>query len=101
MKITDVTVRLVSYKLPVLWTNGMGTTTKKDEVLVFVHTDEGITGIGASYHGYAARSIEAMILNDLKPLIVGEDPAAIQMLWERMFAVTVHLGSFLFIALCG
>lgn len=101
MKIIDISVRLVSYELPVLWTNGMGTTSKKDEVLVFVHTDAGLTGIGASYHGYAARSIEAMILNDLRPLLIGEDPAAIQMLWERMFAVTVHLGSAAVLAMSG
>lgn len=101
MKITDITVRLVSYKLPVVWTNGMGTTTKKDEVLVFVHTNEGVTGIGASYHGYAARSIKSIIEYDLKPLLIGEDASAIQLLWERMFAVTVHLGSAAILAMSG
>ncbi len=101
MKITDVSVHLVSYKLPVVWTNGMGTTTKKDEVLVFVHTDEGVTGIGVSYHGYAAKTIKALILNDLKPLVVGADPLEIQALWERMFAVTVHLGSAAVLAMSG
>lgn len=101
MKITDVEVRLVSYKLPVVWTNGMGTTVKKDEVLVFVHTDEGVTGIGASYHGYAARTIEKLILTDLKPVIVGRDPLEIQALCERMFSVTVHLGSAAVLAMSG
>ena len=101
MKITDVEVRLVSYELPVVWTNGMGTTTKKDEVLVFVRTDEGITGIGASYHGYAARTIEKLILQDLRPLVVGRSPLEIQALWERMFSVTVHLGSAAVLAMAG
>ena len=46
--------------------------------LVLIHTDGGPTGVG---RGGNIDTIE----QDLAPLIVGEDPRRIAMLWERMY----------------
>ena len=50
----------------------------RDWPLVLVHTDDGLTGMG---RGGNVDTIN----NDLVPLIVGEDPRRIAMLWERMY----------------
>ena len=50
----------------------------RDWPLVLVHTDDGLTGIGKG------GNVET-INRDLAPLIVGEDPRRIAMLWERMY----------------
>ncbi len=49
----------------------------RDWPLVLVHTDDGLTGLG---RGGNVDTIN----HDLAPLIVGEDPRRIAMLWERM-----------------
>jgi galactonate dehydratase len=46
-----------------------------------IYTDEGITGIGEC-SGWP-RVIETAI-HDLKPILLGEDPAHIERLWQRM-----------------
>ena len=46
--------------------------------IVLVHSEDGKTGIG--------RGGDAEIINkELAPLLVGEDPKRIAMLWERMY----------------
>ena len=94
MRITDVeTVTL--YRQLDAW--GMGKI-DQDIVLIRIQTDGGITGIsylpliqmfrkdkpGAS-GGSHARPIVAFISDHFKPLLVGEDPAAIERLWELMY----------------
>ncbi|WP_213455062.1 mandelate racemase/muconate lactonizing enzyme family protein [Rhizomonospora bruguierae] len=93
MKITSVSCLLISEKLTNPWVMGLGTAYKRDELLVFVDTNEGITGIGSSYHGHTPHAIKALIETKLGPLVVGQDPRQIQSLWEKMFFGSIHLGS--------
>ena len=104
VKITDVRVQLLSAPYPEghEWNTGYGKGYKRDMVLVFVDTDEGLTGIGESYHAFTgARTIEALIQHSLKPLLVGEDPTHIDTLWQRMFMGTIQLGSAAIAAISG
>jgi L-alanine-DL-glutamate epimerase-like enolase superfamily enzyme len=64
---------------------GLGTATKRDELLVRVHTDEGITGLGAAYHAHTPHPIRSIIDTKLAPLVIGQNPMQIQTLWEKMF----------------
>ena len=93
MKIVNVEVLLISEKLKKPWVMGLGTAHKRDEIIVRVHTDEGIVGIGASYHGHSPYVIRELIQSKLAPLVTGQNPLQIQSLWERMFFGTIHLGS--------
>ncbi len=54
-------------------------------LLVQVHTDEGIIGLGeaAAYGGFL-ESTEALILGELRHTILGQDPFRIEKLWQRM-----------------
>lgn len=93
MKITSVETFLISEELAEPWAMGLGTAYKRDEIIVKVNTDEGIYGLGSSYHGHTPHAIRSLIETKLAGLIVGQDPLQIQALWEKMFFGSVHLGS--------
>jgi L-alanine-DL-glutamate epimerase-like enolase superfamily enzyme len=53
-------------------------------LLVVVDTDEGVTGIGEAGIRARARAVVGAV-EDLKPLLVGEDPMRTEHLWQVMF----------------
>lgn len=59
-------------------------------ILVRVHTDEGLTGLGSVGvgNGGAAYIIE----HCLQPVIVGSSPFDTELLWEKMFRSTINYG---------
>ena len=101
MRITSVRTLLISEALDEPWQMGLGTAYKGDEVLVVVDTDEGVTGLGASYHAHTPHAISSIIDSKLAPLVVGESPLQFQALWEKMFFGTIHLGGGAAQALAG
>ncbi|MEX2452039.1 MAG: mandelate racemase/muconate lactonizing enzyme family protein [Rhodospirillales bacterium] len=72
-----------------------------DQVIVRVHTDEGISGIGESYHLKAPETVVAAIENSLAPLVIGADPFDTDQLWTKMFARTIQLGAAAIGAIAG
>ncbi|MFT3872628.1 MAG: mandelate racemase/muconate lactonizing enzyme family protein [Nocardioides sp.] len=65
----------------------------RDCLLVKVHTDEGVEGIGeAAAFGSAMGAVSSVIRDQLSPLVVGEDPLRIEGIWRRMYDATIHLG---------
>lgn len=64
-------------------------------VLVKIHTNEGITGIGETlaYNGPEASVIVAGI-ESLEDRIVGEDPRAVKKRWQELYTVTKRSLSF-------
>ena len=57
---------------------------------VLVHTDEGIVGLGDTFFGTA--SVQTYVHEVAAPLLLGEDPLAIEGLWSTLFAQTVRGG---------
>lgn len=58
-------------------------------VLVFLETDTGHVGVGEAWSTAASpRALVATIEDDLAPLVVGEDPAFVERVWERAFKPT-------------
>ena len=66
-------------------TGGREGPTTGDWTLVLVHTDAGVTGIGRG------GSIE-MISQELAPMLIGQDPRRIALLWERMYETAWRVG---------
>jgi len=70
----------------------------QDGVLVRVHTDEGITGLGEidSSPWVAKAIIEApashKLCNGLASLLVGENPLEIGRLWQKMYKGSLYFG---------
>jgi L-rhamnonate dehydratase len=108
MRITDVkTIALKSFGIPP--PKGLGNPTVNplsifppdDKVhrmrqpslgalLVQVTTDEDITGIASVGLGHEPQ--REVVERRLKPIVVGEDPFQVELLWAKMFRATVNIG---------
>jgi L-alanine-DL-glutamate epimerase-like enolase superfamily enzyme len=64
----------------------------RSAVLVRVITDDGIEGVGEAFGVGAPAVVAAVIERVLKPLLQGEDPAAIERLWDKMYRATIVYG---------
>ena len=71
--------------------NTEATSSAQDEIVVFIHTDEGITGVGETdVNPWIARAcIEAPSTHTmgrgLKDMLLGEDPLDTERLWEKLY----------------
>jgi len=75
-----------------------------DTVIVKITTDTGIVGYGEAKAPVAARATRLIVETLLAPLLVGEDPLDITVLWERMYAgmrVRGHQAGFYLEAISG
>jgi L-alanine-DL-glutamate epimerase-like enolase superfamily enzyme len=94
VKITDV--EAVVLRQPVL-DDGIADGSQ-DDLVILVHTDEGITGIGEV--DSAPEAVRALvnapgshaIANSLHGLLVGEDPLDPIRLWQRMYRGLIYIG---------
>ncbi|HEY4164113.1 MAG TPA: mandelate racemase/muconate lactonizing enzyme family protein [Dongiaceae bacterium] len=94
MKVTDVEVIALTIPHPKghKWEKGEISSVGWDQVIVRIHTDEGISGIGEAYHLKNPHAVEAAIKYSLKPLLIGADPFDTAQIWAKLFARTVQLG---------
>lgn len=88
MKITDVRVRTIQDELIAPFTNALGTPRPLSKrkwtiTIVEVFTDEGITGVLANDD--LDEMSRQLIVKQLKPVIVGEDPLNYESVWRKMF----------------
>ncbi|HWA49709.1 MAG TPA: mandelate racemase/muconate lactonizing enzyme family protein [Dongiaceae bacterium] len=95
MKITRIETIPLSIPHPPghQWLKGEISSTGWDLLVVRVHTDEGISGIGEAYHLKNPHAVVATIEHTLAPLVIGRDPFDNEQIWANMFARTVQLGS--------
>jgi len=90
MKITDVKTISLNYPLENAVYDSNYIMATKPVLLVEVHTDEGVVGIGEAAHfGGPLISTRVVIEEELKHHVLGEDPLQVERLWERM-----HLRSY-------
>ncbi|MGQ0568582.1 MAG: mandelate racemase/muconate lactonizing enzyme family protein [Armatimonadota bacterium] len=69
-----------------LWRHRAAYSTHIETTLVRITTDDGIVGYGES-HAPIAPDVAATIIDSLlAPLLIGENPLAIDRLWEKMYA---------------
>ncbi|NUO02816.1 MAG: mandelate racemase/muconate lactonizing enzyme family protein [Saprospiraceae bacterium] len=85
MIITDVTTIKLRYEMPIPMADAIHYMPARPTLLVQVHTDEGIIGLGeaATYGGFL-ESTEAIVLNELRQTILGQDPFKVEKLWQMM-----------------
>jgi L-rhamnonate dehydratase len=94
VKITDV--QAVILRQPVL-DEGIADGSQ-DDLVILVHTDEGLTGLGEV--DSAPEAVRALvdapgshaIANSLKELLVGEDPREVERLWHKMYRGLIYIG---------
>jgi len=85
MRISDIRTIAVEVNLKQTVFDANYTMATKPALLVEVHTDEGLVGLGEAAHfGGPMASTAQVIEHELKPYLIGEDPNDIERLWERM-----------------
>jgi L-alanine-DL-glutamate epimerase-like enolase superfamily enzyme len=85
VKITDITTTKLRYTMDVPMADAIHYMPERPLLIVHVHTDAGITGMGeAATYGGDLEGIEAMVLGELRRAIAGEDPFEVERLWQRM-----------------
>lgn len=93
MKITDV--EAIHLRLPDVEEVADGT---QDVLVVLIHTDDGITGIGeVTSQSYVAKAVfeaprSAERRHGLKQILIGQDPLDAEGLWQRMYYQTNRYG---------
>ncbi len=93
MIITDVECMML--RLPEVLPIGDGT---QDVLIVRVHTDEGITGIGECHTSpWALKAVieapmSAYAARGLKDIVVGQNPLEMGRIWERMYQLSMVYG---------
>lgn len=85
VRITDVTTIKLRYTMPVPLADAIHYMPERTALLVQVHTDAGIVGLGeAAAYGGSLESIEAIVHHDVRPAVLGEDPFRVEKLWAKM-----------------
>ncbi len=94
MRITDIRTHVLSTPLEEPFAFSMGWVRQRSTMIVEVCTDTGVTGWGESLcHGLQPPQIAQTIVQAaLKPLLIGQDPADVDVLWERMYNLTRPFG---------
>ncbi len=54
-----------------------------------IQTDEGVTGLGGPFSRHEAFIIDVM----LRPILLGKDPTAIELLWDQMYPVFLSVSN--------
>src|ERR1700755_3416259 len=70
----------------------------QDDLVILVHTDEGITGIGEV--DSAPEAVKALVgapgshavANSLRTLLLCEDPLDVERLWDKMYRGMIYIG---------
>lgn len=85
VKITDVTTIKLTYRMERPMADAIHHMPARPTLLVRVHTDEGITGLGESAaYGGSLESMEALVLGELRTTVLGQDPFMVERLWSMM-----------------
>jgi L-alanine-DL-glutamate epimerase-like enolase superfamily enzyme len=83
--ITDVTTIKLRFPMQIPMADAIHYMPERPTLLVQVHTDEGIVGLGevASYGGYL-ESMDALVTGELRQTVLGNDPFKVERLWQMM-----------------
>jgi L-alanine-DL-glutamate epimerase-like enolase superfamily enzyme len=93
MQIADVRTTPLSYRCDPPYASAAGVQMARHALLVEIETDTGLVGIGeAGSAGGPLASTQVVVEQELKPLLLGEDPLRIEYLWQKMFQRTRQHG---------
>ena len=85
MKITDIRTIRLRYPYEKMIADGLSCCSAREALLVIIETDAGLSGLGeCAAFGANMNALSAIIEEQLKPLLTGEDPTMIEKLWLKM-----------------
>jgi L-alanine-DL-glutamate epimerase-like enolase superfamily enzyme len=84
-KIRAIDVHLVSAPVP----GGLSDATRKVEtigyLIVRIATDQGLEGIGVTYHEVGGEATRELILRSMRPRLLDRDPLETEAIWQELF----------------
>ena len=94
MKVRDIRIHVLKSPLAEPFAFSQGWVRQRSATLVEVITDDGIVGWGEAFaQGLEPPEIAAAAIEHaLKPLLLGADPLAMEVLWHRMYHATRDYG---------
>lgn len=87
MKVTKVEPIVLEAPVKEPWRIGTAVYTSMHAALVRLETDEGITGFGEGLARFSPRAAASVIQDILSPVVLGQDPFNVELLWDRMYAM--------------
>jgi L-alanine-DL-glutamate epimerase-like enolase superfamily enzyme len=85
MKITEVSTIRLRFPMETPMADAIHYMPERPLLIVQVHTDTGLIGMGeAAAYGGDLESMDALVLGVLKPIVLGQDPFAVERLWQQM-----------------
>ncbi|TMS56682.1 mandelate racemase/muconate lactonizing enzyme family protein [Imbroritus primus] len=90
-KIISVRAIPLSFKLPEdrQITVGIGTTTKRDAIIVRVETEDGVVGYGEAHPGRSPGAVCSLIDSTLAPAVVGMDAFDSTGIWDKLYKMQI------------
>ena len=92
MKITDVRAYTICAPLAKPWRIAGLVMSEMTATLVEVEADNGLIGYGEALTRLGPSAAREVVTSILKPVVVGEDPLRVDVLWERMFSTMKSRG---------
>jgi L-alanine-DL-glutamate epimerase-like enolase superfamily enzyme len=87
VKVTKVEPIVLESPVKEPWRIGTAVYTSMHAALVRIDTDEGITGFGEALARFSPRAAANVVQDILSPVVLGQDPFNVELLWDRMYAV--------------
>lgn len=91
-RIRDVAVHLVSRPVAAGLADATRAIGHVGLTLVRVRTDQGLEGVGVTYHEAGGHALRALVLRELRPRLLGRDPVEREGLWRECVAVLRGVG---------
>ena len=85
MKIVNVKPMVLRAPIKEPWRIGTAVYAEMHALLVRVETDEGISGYGEGLARLAPEAAASVVEKILKPVLVGQDPFDVELIWDRMY----------------
>lgn len=94
MEIRDVTVQTIEIPLARVFVGSTYRVPSRCTMIVRLETDEGVAGeIYSGDERTDYRLMKELVLQCFKPVLVGENPLAVERIWSRMFDLTPHIAN--------
>jgi L-alanine-DL-glutamate epimerase-like enolase superfamily enzyme len=85
VRITEISTLKLRYTVPTPMADAIHFMPERNVLLVQVATDDGLVGLGeCAAYGGSLDSMKRVVLDDLRPSLLGEDPFRVERLWSRM-----------------
>ena len=91
-KIAKVDVHLVSYPVSGNFADATRTVETVGFTVVRITTDQGLEGIGITYHEVGGEATVALIQRNMAPKLMGRDPFETEVLWQEFFGYLRGVG---------